>query len=118
MPHWTENDFPLAAMYVVPLVRPPHVAVVDDGALELEVVVAIVAVELRLVVDVADEVVCELRLGIVVPGLVYAQASLPLNPVLRYKARGSPLVMVMARLPDASATKTLQVSKSVYLLFA
>lgn len=117
MPHWTEKDFPLAAMYVVPLVRPPHVAAVDDGALELEVVVALVALELSLV-DVADEVVCELRLGIVVPGLVYAQASLPLNPVLRYKARGSPLVMVMARLPDASATKTLQVSKSVYLLFA
>ena len=44
---------------------------------------------------------------------VYAQVSLPVRAEVIYRARGRPLVMEMARLPEASAKKTSQLRRSV-----
>ena len=88
--------------------------------LVVELVVLLLVVELAMLelADVVDTTLTAATEVAAVPVLVYAHASLPLKAELRYKARGSPLEMVMARLPDASAVKTSQLSKSVYLLFA
>lgn len=84
--------------------------------LVVELVVLLLAVELVMLEDLVDTTLTAATE--VAPMLVYVQASIPLKAELRYKARGSPLEMVMARLPDASAVKISQLSKSVYWLYA